>query len=94
MYPYSNPSLITKGLSFIKTIKWGEFLDGTQKTLNVINQAIPVVYQVKPIMNNAKTLFKIANIMKTPTSQNENTIQNTNSIVNNNNSSNSPIFYI
>ena len=95
MYPYSNPSLITKGLSFIKTIKWGEFLDGTQKTLNVINQAIPVVYQVKPIMNNAKTLFKIANIMKTPTSQNENTNKKTNNNINsNNNSNNSPIFYI
>ena len=93
MYPYSNPSLIAKGLSFFKTIKWGEFLDGTQKTLNVINQAIPVVYQVKPMMNNAKTLFKIANIMKNP----DNTVKD-NTISNNelkqSSPNNSPIFYI
>ena len=82
MYPYTNPSFITKGLSLLKTIKWTEFLDGTSKTLGVINQAIPIVYQVKPIMNNAKTLFKIANIVNSPTQEKE--------IKNNN----SPIFYI
>lgn len=66
MYPYNNPSLITKGLSILKNLKWGTVLDGTQKTLGVINQAIPIFYQVKPIINNAKTLFKVANIMNTP----------------------------
>ena len=83
MYPYSNPSIISKGLSFLKTFKWGTFLDGTQKTLNVINQAIPVVYQVKPIINNAKTMFKVANIINTPedTKKEEKT-------------NNSPIFYM
>ena len=85
MYPYANPSLITKGINFLKTLKWTEFLDGTSKTLGVINQAIPIVYQVKPIMNNAKTLFKIANIMNTPT---------TNETATNNRNNNSPIFYI
>ena len=33
-------------------IKWGNILNNTQKTLNVINQAIPVYYQIKPIYNN------------------------------------------
>ena len=93
MYPYSNPSLIAKGLNLLKTIKWGEFLDGTQKTLNVINQAIPVVYQVKPMMNNAKTLFKIANIMKNPDNTvKENTISNNE--LKQSSPNNSPIFYI
>ena len=85
MYPYANPSFITKGINLLKTMKWADFLDGTSKTLGVINQAIPVVYQVKPIMNNAKTLFKIANIMNTPT---------TNETTTNNKNINSPIFYI
>lgn len=85
MYPYANPSFITKGINLLKTMKWADFLDGTSKTLGVINQAIPVVYQVKPIMNNAKTLFKIANIMNTPT---------TNETTTNNKNNNSPIFYI
>ena len=92
MYPYSNPSIISKGLSFLKAFKWGEFIDGTQKTLNVINQAIPIVYQVKPIVSNAKTLFKIADIIKSPS---ENTTNNNEEDTNtSNNSNNSPIFYI
>ncbi len=69
MYPYTNPSILTKSLSALKNIKWATLLDGTQKTLGVINQAIPIVYQVKPIVNNAKTLFKIANVMKEPEQQ-------------------------
>lgn len=86
MYPYTNPSIFTKGLNLLKNLKWTEFLDGTSKTLGVINQAIPIVYQVKPIVNNAKTLFKIANIMNSPTT-------NTNK-VENKTTNNSPIFYI
>lgn len=38
---------------------WGSFLSNTQKTLNVVNQAIPIFYQIKPIWSNAKTMFKI-----------------------------------
>ena len=34
------------------------------KTLNVINQAIPVYYQVKPIYNNAKTMLRMVNALK------------------------------
>ena len=86
MFTNQNASL----LSLLKNIKWGSILDGTSKTLGVINQAIPVIYQVKPIINNAKTMFKIANIMNTPqeeTTQNQNTAIQTNS-------NNSPIFYI
>ena len=59
--PYVNfqvkPSLFSK----LKTLSFSEILNGTQKTLNIINQAIPIVYQVKPLINNTKTIFKIAN---------------------------------
>ena len=41
-------------------INWANLLSNTQKTLNIVNQAIPLVYQVKPIVNNARTMFKIA----------------------------------
>lgn len=77
-------------LSLLKNIKWSSILDGTSKTLGVINQAIPVIYQVKPIINNAKTMFKIANIMNTP--QEETTQKETTTIQTS--STNSPIFYI
>lgn len=88
MYPNYYPSIFSRGLSFLKTIKWGEFLDGTQKTLGVIHQAIPIAYQVKPMMQNAKTIFKIANVMKEPTSTLETKKEETKV------SSNQPIFYL
>lgn len=90
MYPYPNPSILAKGVSLLKNIKWGSFLDGAGKTLGVINQAIPVVYQVKPIISNAKTLFKVANAMNTKET-NTNTNTNTNTPIDNHNS---PIFYL
>lgn len=92
MYPYSYSGLLGKGLSLTKSINWTALLDGTQKTLGVINQAIPIVYQVKPILGNAKTLFKIANVMNEPISE-ENDIPSTEAapIIENNSS---PIFYI
>ena len=93
MYPYSNPTLITRGLNAIKTIKWGTFLEGTQKTLGVINQAIPIVYQVKPIVSNAKTLFKIAGAINTPEETTNHSINNTTN-QKQVTSNNSPIFYI
>lgn len=58
--PYINftpkPSLFSK----LKSLSFTEILNGTQKTLNIINQAIPIVYQVKPLIENTKTIFKIA----------------------------------
>ena len=81
MFTSQNASIF----SLLKNIKWSSILDGTSKTLNVINQAIPVVYQVKPIINNAKTMFKIANIMNNPVEEDTKKEEKTN---------NSPIFYI
>lgn len=41
-------------------INWNNILNNTQRTLGIINQAIPIVYQVKPLLSNARTLFKVA----------------------------------
>ncbi len=38
---------------------WGGLLSGAQKTLNTVNQAIPIYNQAKPIWNNAKTMLKV-----------------------------------
>ncbi len=43
-----------------RSINWNNVLNNTQRTLGIINQAIPIVYQVKPLLNNARTLFRIA----------------------------------
>lgn len=99
MNPYASPGLLSKGLGLTKTINWATFLDGTQKTLGVINQAIPIVYQVKPIIGNAKTLFKIANVMNesSPATETPQTIQTpmlSNQKTQPVSKRNSPIFYI
>ena len=91
MYPYPNPSLLKQGLSFMKNIKWASLLDGTQKTLGVINQAIPIVYQVKPMVSNAKTLLKIVNGV---TNESPSTSKKKESIPKEEKTINKPIFYI
>ena len=51
-------------LSLLKKINFSSILNTTQKTLNIANQAIPLIYQVKPLVNNAKTVFKIIGAVK------------------------------
>ncbi len=63
MYPNMNTSLIQSGLSFLKNIDFASILDGTSKTLGVINQAIPIYNQIKPILSNFSTLKNIQSIM-------------------------------
>ncbi len=57
---------IKNKLEFLKNININNVLDGTQKTLNIVNQAIPIFYQVKPLIANAKTLFNLTKIINEP----------------------------
>lgn len=98
--PFMRTGLLSRGLNLTKAINWGGLLDGTQKTLGVINQAIPIVYQVKPIINNARTMFKIADEIRSPNrlndvNQNNNfTKTSTNKENTSTINSNRPIFYM
>lgn len=88
-----------------KSFSFSGLLNGASKTLGVINQAIPVFYQVKPIWNNAKTMFRVAkamtssdtsNINNNTKISNTNNINNDNSALNSNNNSsksNEPTFF-
>lgn len=92
----------------LRNINFGNILTNTSKTLNVINQAIPVVKQVGPMFNNMKSMLKVASLFNdatTPTnSTRNNNTKNTTNIKNNNNTkentttnnsySNSPNFFI
>ena len=61
-YPTSNKiGLFSK---IFGNISVTNILNSTQKTLNFVNQVIPIVKQVQPIMNNAKTMFKVMNEFK------------------------------
>lgn len=55
-------SSIGKGL--LGKFSFSGFLNGASKTLNVVNQAIPIFYQVRPMINNAKTMFRIMGAVK------------------------------
>ena len=58
--PYqSNLKGFTTGVTKTK-FNWSQFLNNTQRTLGIINQAIPIVYQIRPILSNAKTMLRIA----------------------------------
>ena len=48
----------------IKGMNWGTIINNTQRTLGLINQAIPVVKQVTPVVRNAKTMFSVMNEFK------------------------------
>ena len=93
-FPYHNSlynNTLRKGLFNIKSINWSNLLTNTQKTLNVINQAIPVYYQIKPIWGNAKTMFQMIGALKENDSNlNTNTIKKED---NKKNTSQGPVFF-
>ena len=63
-----------------RSINWNSILNNTQRTLGIINQAIPIVYQVRPLINNARTLFRVASAINSNDDMEEesNTINNSN----------------
>lgn len=93
----------------LRNINFGNILTNTSKTLNVINQAIPVVKQVGPMFNNMKSILKVASLFNdatTPRNNNNNNNSSNNKVNNetsgeknentitNNSYSNSPNFFI
>lgn len=75
----------TAKTSFLSKINWSTLLSNTQKTLNVVNQAIPLYYQVKPIFGNIKTLGRISKELGNIKTQNDvNLNTTTNNITNSN----------
>ena len=68
-------SVTKAGSSIFSKINWSSLLSNAQKTLGVVNQAIPLYYQVKPVFKNLKALGKIG---KEFTKISENNNQNSN----------------
>ena len=90
MYPNTSGSLFAGGLtSLLKKINFSSLLEGTSKTLNVINQAIPVYYQVKPMVSNLGTIRKIGKIVREPEEPKKESEEKSSTLKNG-----SPIFYI
>lgn len=90
----------TKGINFTS------ILNGASKTLGVVKDAIPVVKEVGPMMNNMRSMLKIASVFKdeTDTKKEDNSSNINNTVVNNNSttsnsnlsnqSKNSPNFFL
>ncbi len=76
--------------SSIHNINWENFLNNAQKTLGIINQAIPIAYQIKPIMNNAKTMFRVMGAMREDPIPTENKVEEQQPVTH----SNQPMFFI
>ena len=60
-------SRLSNSMKAIKGVNWGSLINNTSKTLNVVNQTIPLVRQVGPMMNNMKSIVRIASIFKDET---------------------------
>ena len=87
IYPYTAPastSLIGRAIGG-GGIKWGSILSGTQKVLGVANQAIPMIKQVKPVVKNARTMFKVMNEFKKTDTASSNTVSTNNESTNSKN---------
>lgn len=83
-YPYQNFGYRQGLFSALRgKFNWSSILSNTQKTLNIINQAIPVFYQIRPIWNNTKTIFKIMNAVKDDDNSKTVTRDNTNKNITN-----------
>lgn len=89
----------TLGTQTASKVTFSSLLNGASKTLGVINQAIPVFYQVKPMWNNAKTMFRVikeinTNDTKTNVTEPAETTTNQSSLTQNKENSNSPTFFV
>ena len=60
----SRGGLLARLFGGARGFNFSNFLGTTQRTLGVINQAIPVFYQIKPIWNNAKTMFRVMGALR------------------------------
>lgn len=68
LYPYV-AAPVKKGIlasltGGIRGMNWGSILNNTQRTLNIVNQAIPAFKQISPVVKNAKTMFQVMNEFK------------------------------
>lgn len=106
MAPLARPSLFSalRGSLRGSGITLGTILNGTQRTLGIINQTIPIVKQVTPMVKNAKTMFRVMNEFKKvetpktniPTQNNVNNQTAQNNIISENNEQyeEGPTFFI
>lgn len=51
----------------LRAFNWGGLINNTSKTLGIINQTIPLIRQVGPMVGNMRSMMKIASVFKDET---------------------------
>ena len=67
-----NVGLFSRITSSLRAINWSGLLSGANKTLNVVNQTIPLVRQAGPMLNNMKSMLRIARVFGSETNSRTN----------------------
>ena len=73
-YLYSMP-VEAAAPSLLSRFSFSSLINGASRTLNLVNQAIPVVKQMSPMMKNLKTMFSVMNEFKKNDLENSNVIK-------------------
>lgn len=96
-YLYSMP-IESASSSIFSKLSLSSIINGTSKTLNLVNQAIPVVKQISPIMKNVKTMFNVMNEFKktepNTSSTNNNIVTTANENIEQMTTSDGPTFFM
>ena len=58
------PPLLYQMRNSLNKTTWSTSLRNAQKTIYTINQIIPIVYQLKPVISNATQAFRIVKAVK------------------------------
>ena len=59
-FPYQTiPPRVGLFGNIIRRFNFTSLLNGAQKTLNTVNQIIPLVKEARPMVNNAKSMFRL-----------------------------------
>ena len=96
LYTASPAAMTGSGLSGLfrglRGLNFSTLLNGTQKTLSIINQAIPVFKQMSPLFKNARTMFRVmSEFNKTDIKESPKTQINTNVQTSNTNNYETPL---
>lgn len=67
--PINTPriGLFTRIGNTIKSVNWSRLLNGADRTLGLVNQAIPLVRETKPMFSNMKSMVKLAKAFRNET---------------------------
>lgn len=83
--PFSLPGTTTSIMgAATKKFSWSGIFNGIQKTVGTVNQIIPLYQNVKPIIANSKTLFKVMKTLNTNVSSNKKDTINPSQVASNN----------